>query len=118
MRRLSTLVALFALIRVSLSGTAAGCTPVSAEVEQHRHSSPTAITAAHDHDAAGMNGGDTDCGNAQHGSCLSMSSCASAVLSNACVQRSETAAAQRIVVGVSARAFELPRGPEPPPPRA
>ena len=119
MRRLSALVALIALSRFSVSGAAIDCTSPSDRTEQHRHGSvETTSAAAHDHDAADANGGDTDCGHAEHGGCLSMSSCVSVVLSDAWVQAPDVRAPQRVAVGMNQRAFELSRGPEPPPPRA
>ena len=120
MRRLSALVALLALSRFSLSGADVGCASPSGATEQHRHGSATttasAAAGAHDDHGADASGGDTECANAEHDSCLSMS-CVNAALPDAWVQAPDISAPQRVTVGVNQRAFELARAPEPPPPR-
>lgn len=118
MRRLSALIALTALSRFSMSGMAIDCVSPGAAIEQHRHSSATVDGAsAHEHDTVDATSDDADCGNAEFDGCLSMSSCANAIPMDGRVQASDMCTAQRVGVGVSSRPFELPRGPEPPPPR-
>ena len=118
MRRLSALMALMALTRLSLIGGAVDCVAHSATTEQHRHSSATTDGAtAHEHDIVDATSDEADCGTAQFDGCLSMSSCASAIPADVRVHASDASTVQRVGVGVSSRAFELPRGPEPPPPR-
>ena len=115
---MSALIALLALSRFSLSGVVVECS-ASGATEQHQLGSGTVTSdPGHDHRATDEKSGDGDCGRAQHDSCLSMSSCANAVLSAAWVHAPDTCVAQRVIVDVSDRVFELSRGPEPPPPRS
>jgi hypothetical protein len=118
MRRLSAVIAILALSRLSLGALIAGCPAATvAAMSQHAHSaSPHGAEPAHDCNASCQNSGAGD-GATQHGDCLAMSACITALASERGVDEARVPAASQPRLFAVERPLQPSRAPEPPPPR-
>jgi hypothetical protein len=117
MRRLSAVLALAAVARLSLGGVTAMCTPLGDRALDHPdHGMSSASVQSRGDDASCERGG-PDCSDARPDQCAAMSPCANVMNVAGLARAGNTATPERASAFVVNRPVDPSRAPEPPPPR-